>query len=686
MDNQYINQDQDLLSIFECSGSEDNQTPSHDGGNYFSQHLCSFNGKNAKVIGKEDLGYSKERPDDFTPSPCLSSKGSGTHSTESSVGIESPHKRESRKRRGVWHEDDLEPKNPSFYYNDEYRLILNKEIQQVAFEANQDDLDVYPECQIGSSIWTAEEKALFFKALDILGKGNPRGISQRIGSKSELEVQNYLLTLHNNRSSRKKRTGLCNALDIPFAREISEKCCSLLEIAGDSLAVQQEYLEVNIEKKKWGTIWLITKDICQELSQGKLNPGNVKSVEIFKPIESLFNLKNWLQLSKRLFMNTAAYEEENWVNLSEPGEMPSIRATALEDFYSLTISITKRIVSATLFCTMSRLKAKSLGRSKDPEINCDDVKAAIRTLGLKCNSNEFWIGCARRCKLDVFKEIKPEAKPINNSGSKGKCLPDSSTKMTYDEVEKILKFYCQTGTCKPGEGFAINDSNPELIGDDRSEILVYEQRLDENNLDFETRASSPDNCSDNISEIISDPQDRTESHRIAQLEKLRLAQESQELYVDKFDIRASQEEEMMLWKILKQDPPFEISIAKTHIEPIPNFIHDVFEDKDWRNLLEYHSEWEGLDIQTSGHNLSLRREFSLKDAEQSRELDLVNENANANVDENRKGQDEIYDKQNSENYDSSSTCSDFTDHTMRNLRLLAANFQPSSDGTENDLM
>ncbi len=343
-----------------------------------------------------------------------------------------------RKRKAHKSTNEIRAKRLKPYYNNDYRELLNIDIGDTAAGRIQEDNYPLTAGQYGSSIWTPAEKDLFFTALARLGRDNVRGIAARMGSKSELQVQEYIQLLdHGIREKQRYNTQLLGLIDMPAAIQVSDECSSVLERAGDALASREERAEGKIEKSKWADSWLLTKDVSRELEKRRKAEGGEEEVEEVLPAVNFFNLKHWLQLSEKVFMNPAApYEEDNWQCLAEPGETPAIRATAFEDFHSLAVNLTKRLVSATLYCTMSKQRARNSKKIQHADVSPRDVEAAVNFLGLKANSNKFWIGTARRCHLQVVNDDLEADEEVDEV--EGDEDGDHYQPMTYEEVEAVL--------------------------------------------------------------------------------------------------------------------------------------------------------------------------------------------------------------------------------------------------------
>ncbi|PVH82712.1 hypothetical protein DL98DRAFT_513797 [Cadophora sp. DSE1049] len=473
------------------------------------------------------------------------------------------------------------------FYSNEYRELLNSEIQDAASRVA--DSDRLKETQIGSSIWTATEKAVLFTALEKLGGDDVRGIAERIGNKSQHQVQEYVNLLREEVMKRKENYyQLLAPTDFPVAVEISDECCNVLERAGDALAAHQELAEEKVEKAKWGDTWLINEDAALQIEKKRKQETGEEEMEEVLPVANLLDLSKWIELSDRIFMNLGSpREEDNWQNIAEPGEVPAVRATAFEDFHSLAYNITKRLVSTALFCSMSRQRARGFNKVKHAEVNTDDVEAAVNILDLKADSHDLWISVANRCSLKVVDDESDE--PID---------------MTYKEVEKALRER-RPRTRSRSMSRARNQSrmrseqpNPEQSQKTDSE--VGEAHTDSNsdseyislpNSDEEFMSSPPPPESST-----SDSEPHLESHHQPTTPTAEQTPETlQDAHTETHDMYTSQTEEIHLWNLLKQVPPFEFTLSPVkHKAPKP-VRDELVERENWRDYVGYVAEWEGMD-------------------------------------------------------------------------------------------
>jgi RNA polymerase I-specific transcription initiation factor RRN5 len=489
----------------------------------------------------------------------------------------------------------------SFYSND-YRGLLNVDIHDAATGMIGEDQIPLHSSQIGLSIWTSAEKDTLFTGLSRLGRDNVQGIAARIGSKSELEVQEYIHLLHRGmveKALNEPRQQMLDHTDLPAAVQVSQECCTLLERAADALAFRQDQYEEQVEETKKGEYWLLTSEVSQWVEENRKEEGGEQIIQEVLPSANLLNLKQWLALSQNIFMNPAApREEDNWQAIADPGETPGIRATAFEDFHSLMVSTTKRLLSTTLFCTMSRLRAVDSRSYKRAEVNLEDVEAAVKILHLNSNSNEFWIGCARRCQLEVF-DGNPPLKSRDAIG------------MTYDEVESALSQGRDStrqprsqarvqGEDSPGLGNILDESGSDK--DEMEDILTDSEPEDNHDRDSAGAFEYLGNIGlDKTGPI--DPSDSEFKAPPSHLERIRMKvklekafERAQNRYTEAFDTQASLMEERRLWALLKQSPPFEIKPESMELPKRPDVQRKEKDELgDWRDYLEYWSQWETLD-------------------------------------------------------------------------------------------
>ena len=528
-------------------------------------------------------------------------------------------KRKIEKRKTQESASRSRAKRVKGYHSNSYRELLNVEIRDASTRTIPEDHASLDQGQIGLSVWTSKEKEDFFSALSRLGRDNFREITLRVQTKSEIEIQECIHALHQATKKRNledsrshPETGyhryqpLLTFTDHPAAVEISEECCNILERAGDAISSRLASYESQKEEAKWGEIWLLTNSVSRFLEDKAKSEGGPEEVGDILPAANLLNLKNWLELSHRAFMNPAApREEDNWQMVAEPGESPAIFATAFEDFFSLALSITKRLVSTTLFQTMARLRVTNSNNIKHKQISPQDVEAAVKMLGLQSNSNNFWRGCPRRCTLDIYDDSR------NNS---------DATRLTYNEVEDALNVgNLDQSRSRSRSKSAIQSKNPNRRSSstesrDSEEVSDFLSELQDSESDIASTHSEhfPSDLAGYESLEITDDEfpgsnKRRREARKKRIEEAKANNRALEEYTRAFDEEASRMEEQRLWTLLRLDPPFEIKPEPIELPDRPKNFRGGVVEPDWRDNLEYWSQWETLPTPIPAENFMKNR-------------------------------------------------------------------------------
>jgi RNA polymerase I-specific transcription initiation factor RRN5 len=391
--------------------------------------------------------------------------------------------------------------------------------------------------------------------------------------------------------------------NLPAALEISQDCCDVLEQAADALDMRQQRFEISAEKEKWQGLWLLTQDVgvWVEEHMNKTEESQEEVVEVI-PEAELLKLKTWLELSERIFMNPGPpREHENWRSFApEGGETPSIRYTAFADFHTLAVSITQRLVQATLFFAMSRQRStdSKIFGSK-PLVTAKDVRAAIKVLGMKPDSKEIWRGVGRRCGLHIYQKISELRK-------KGGPSP-----LSYDEVEAMLGGGKKSGPTTTGSAPDFASSVCDIsISEDSGEDVALEpsphpSRGANSSDSWGSDESGPDSGasiyavlqSSEATETSSSETNTTHTNppkRPKTGESPSVASHaSEDLYAAALDHRASLLEEKSLWSLLDQTPPFPLNPEEVELPPRPRCLRKRREELvDWRDRVEYRAVWE----------------------------------------------------------------------------------------------
>lgn len=468
--------------------------------------------------------------------------------------------------------------------NLEYLELLNKEIQDAAQQTSFGDLKLLSASHIGLTHWSTAEKQNFFEAVARLGKYDLPGIATKVGSKSVAEVNHYLGILQEAGESRRQQGDRTNLelADYPAAVELSQQCCRAEEEAADEISLKQEAREEIRERNRWGDVWDVTPKVARKLSRAiHKQDENLAGVPQFA---QLFHSSTWLDLSARMFMNSSV-PGNNWNSIG--GEPPSMWATTFEDFHSLTVSITRRLVQTSLFIAMSRIRSKNASTKKVRDmVQQQDVEAAISSLNMTSKSNELWVGSARRLRLDVY-ENPPEGDEEFDE-----------ERMAYEEIERALSgenIVAPGEQVQPDTPFSTQLSDVE-DEDDESSDLPSES----------SRSPSPTNEEERQIDMeavevleYSAMGIRTNNATRKALKAFIATDRQLERQAEDIDQYASYKTEIEMWNILQKKPPMDL--PKKH-DPGPvrrsNQSLDSFypSGRDWALKLAYYSEWETLPV------------------------------------------------------------------------------------------
>ncbi|SMQ54623.1 unnamed protein product [Zymoseptoria tritici ST99CH_1A5] len=478
-----------------------------------------------------------------------------------------------------------------------YRDLLNTTIRELNPLASS--VSAFATSQLGHVIWSSIEKEALFHQLSLKGAADLPALQKAVGSKSELQIRSYLLLLQEGRkgsslttSSRAEK----QHVDPPSAFEISEDGEHTLNNAAHALSAQVNSHEEDQERQRYGEQWLIDEDVAEEmdvhyqqysksadsLEQELRETGNDDDTK--SPLVSLdtgdphlLRPSSFLQLSRSLFMNNSEDTEMNWhhlENISADVDQPAVYKSAIADLQNLTINITRRLVQATLFQAMSRLRAEDSSRkdwTPSAAVRQMDVRAAMQILNLP-SSKTYWATAARRCKVQVYSESKKyqDGRPSTKNGRL----------LTHDEVEQEMGM-------TPIKG--VNLSRRKAHEDSESERPPATD-------DMYTSEGS-DNGSDTSDEIqeVTGEQNGGTSRKRARALSPESAAVAEDRRLERLDRLASKEEEQRIWELLGL--PARDDLPKNRPKPptaaSPNM--KVLEDRDvsgWREKLQYEAEWE----------------------------------------------------------------------------------------------
>jgi RNA polymerase I-specific transcription initiation factor RRN5 len=293
-----------------------------------------------------------------------------------------------------------------------------------------DSTDGLESGHLGAVLWTRYDKMAFFEAIAKTGRHDLRRLSQSMGTKSEVEVKAYLeailqtCTEMNASGLRRQEVSMP---EIPAAIEIGREMENALETAADALSAYQEQYDYALGHHQYNGSFIVDKQIAQELdaeSEARQNENNSDGGDddIDGHLNSrpktaapdLFHLATFCDLSQNIFMRgTEERPFDNWMNIAEDGESPSMTQDFVKDFHAIAVSLVQRIVQTVIFITKSRLRAMTR-RAWTPSHTVieQDVSAALQILNVEKSLWDYWVLLPERLGLPVVsgRRIKRGAK------------------------------------------------------------------------------------------------------------------------------------------------------------------------------------------------------------------------------------------------------------------------------------
>lgn len=481
-----------------------------------------------------------------------------------------------------------------------HMIVQNEEI--IDYASLRELENPYQVSQHGSMVWTPTEKEVFFNALDRKGKSGIKEIAAAIGTKSELEVMEYIRVLHKALTAQYSSDVHLERMpvlsDVLAATEVSEECCGLLEEYADVLSLKESLIEAQTGTQQHGDNWIITRARAQDLEAEEDDSARGD----LRLASDLLNLPYWLRLSSSLFMNLGGTQaENNWWNLAKRqdlitayGHTPSMTADTAVEFYSLAVSVTRRLIQSSLFFAMSRLRSSNRsGNDKKGYIRTQDVRAAIEVLNMKHCRPNF---------VDIARRNETVLEDINNR--KGW----TAMTFTYEEAKEILEKHEWTRYRKDGsmyngdndeedsEDDAITDD--DIGTDDDIEMEVNNQEAEpqpvpelELEPEFELDSGLEDSDHDHL--LTQEPSNMRAP--IALPDEVEMDPEEKE--ADIADQNNSHREEANFLKLMERPVPAVLEEPLKAEEPedektlLPErrIREDIF---NWRDRTVYRSEWE----------------------------------------------------------------------------------------------
>ncbi|KAI4729674.1 hypothetical protein E4T49_02372 [Aureobasidium sp. EXF-10728] len=315
--------------------------------------------------------------------------------------------------------------------------------------------------------------------------------------------------------------------------------------------------------------------------------------EVMVPAAELLDLPMWLKLSQ-MFMYQSPELGDSWNNFTTSRhETPSMYHTAFQDFHNLTVSLTRRVVQATIFQTMTRLRARDKD-SPSARVTAGDVRAAIDVLDLQPNTRKFWGDVPRKHGLRVYERGSKFSRGQSRAG----------VELSLEEAEQRLGIG-HTSTVVAETDDDVVQTVEDGMEDD---VLDPDHYYDDPELWTEasdTEDEAPVNIPDDQHSGGSDDEDaayhptddeevqdaaRKKSHRKGRMEKN--FQKAHDAYLEAVDQEISRVQEIEMWDALGIAPPNDIKDEEVEIPRQPVIHRRLSDNADWRDGFEYKSSWE----------------------------------------------------------------------------------------------
>lgn len=511
----------------------------------------------------------------------LSSESSFQSSAASNASSDEPRPRSKKRKKQNANPVGAQPrkKYAKAVYNDRYRKLLNRVVNDVIQQAPSAELEERHDSQIGAVAWSVQEKESFFESIQRLGCHDLAAISRTVGTKTELEILQFISLLEaasTHQQLRDRQKALLDASTLSAAFEISDDCGAALEAAADTLALYQNRENERREKQRHGSHWLLTPKLAKRIHLClRKDPNGEAKIAETVPSAVLLDLKAFLDLSSRLFMNSGD-QDHNWRSFVDSRERPSIFFTAFSDLTYLVLSVTERLVQTAIFLAMSRLRAVEASTYIPSKyVTKQDIRAALAIVGMKADAKEYWIGVAERCKLNII-ERRGRVRKRKVSGRQ----------LDYAEVVEVLskdrnqRVSRSRSTSKDQSSDYSDMSESSSMGTSHSGSIAA--NLQPESTSEEDMPSSPALSDSKLT--FASPEDVCSQNR---LDHAQLA------YMSALDHRNSLEEEQRLWALLEKAPTSQIHPEAIVVPKNPGPERKTSKDlQRWRTTIDYGAEWE----------------------------------------------------------------------------------------------
>ncbi|KAJ5099344.1 hypothetical protein N7532_006345 [Penicillium argentinense] len=512
----------------------------------------------------------------------------------------------------------------------EYTDILKQVEEDYSPKAVSEYDSVLGKTLYGAMEWTAKEKEILFDALGRKGKGRVKEIADAIGTKSALEVMEYLriaadsLKTYTLLPSFENRYRPITMSDIPAAAEISEKCCAEQDVHAEYLTRKGAIDDELIGRQIYSGFGIIGKLEAQKLDKVDFDTPLQGNIQL---AAGLFRLPMWIKLSTNLFMNFGGERaDDHWENFSQSDlERPSIAGEAIMEFAALTISFIRRVVQSSIFCAEARNRTATLYSGKKDEsqftVRYSDMKTALEMLNLKRKRPDF-VEIARANHVAIGAWHRPDrvipVKIFDYARSK------KLVNYKFARFHEKLKVF----EVKPAPGARDRDDDGERTGTAVDNIKNNADEIEEDDNHSRDKYHGDDNAVTNPAGV-----DQSASNLPKpELPEEEFLEDQNEREADAVDREQSRLEELFMWSILEKRPPRSLRVSTiqqpivkkakyeerkfdgeanndriVQIPPSTAFDYKTVEGfVDWRDRTLYRSEWEQYsDLEELANDLAL---------------------------------------------------------------------------------
>ena len=314
--------------------------------------------------------------------------------------------------------------------------------------------------------------------------------------------------------------------------------------------------------------------------------------EIMVPAAELLDLPMWLRLSK-LFMYQPPGLGDSWDTFISGHQTPSMYHTAFQDYHNLTVSLTRRVVQATIFQTMTRLRA----RDKDhpsAAVTANDVRAASEILDLRPDRRKFWGSVPRRHGLRVYERGSKFSRGQSRAGME-LDLEEAEERLGVGHMPTVATGTDDDVVQADEDEMAEDVLDPDQYYEDPELWTEASEAEEETPIIIPDDQQSDDSGEEDVAYHAANDEEAQDAARKKQYRKGRMEKnfrKAHDAYLEAVDQEISRVQEIDLWDALGVAPPNDIKDEEVEIPRQPVIKRRLSDTANWRNDLEYQSPWE----------------------------------------------------------------------------------------------